>query len=243
MQEHILHLDSVSAGYGRNPVVQNINFSLNQGECFGLAGLNGSGKTTLIKSIIGLRKPQSGRVFISGKENITFRNRKNFVYLPEKFSPPWFLTGIEFLEFSLRLYGQSMNRGDFFQHAERFALDPDALLRRVQTYSKGMQQKLGLLSALLVNTPLCILDEPMSGLDPAARACVKGAIKDKVDQNSAIFLSSHILSDMDEMCDRIGVLHDSMIKFTGYPQALKEQTGTTTLEKAFLHFIQNSQSL
>src|SRR5690606_6663321 len=124
---------------------------------------------------------------------------------------------LEFLKFSLSLYQQPFDQDAIIRAADRLALGEEALRRRVQTYSKGMRQKLGLLGTILTNCPLLILDEPMSGLDPRARALVKEMIGEARAQGRTIFLSSHILADMDEICDRVAVLHDSEIRFTGTP--------------------------
>jgi len=107
----------------------------------------------------------------------------------------------------------------------------------VQTFSKGMRQKLGLLGTLLTGCPLLILDEPMSGLDPRARAFVKDMLRDVKAQGRTVFLSSHILSDMQELCDRVVVLHDTKFQFEGPPQGLLQVGQSDNIERAFLNVI------
>ena len=225
-------------GYGGAPVISNINLEIRAGEFFGLIGLNGQGKTTLIKSILDLKKPEQGSISLFGHSPDNIQAKKSLAYLPERFEPPWFLTGMEFLKFSAKIYKFPFNEAEMIAQAEKLALDPAALKRRVQTYSKGMRQKLGLLSTILTGSRLLVLDEPMSGLDPQARARVKDMLAERKSLNQAVFFSSHILADMDEICDRVAVLHDGAIRFVGPPADLKKQTGSENLERAFLHFIE-----
>lgn len=228
----------VSVDYGLGPVISDINLDIHAGEMFGLIGLNGAGKTTLIKCMLGLREQSAGEISIFDQNPQNAEARKNFAYLPERFEPAWFLKGAEFLRFSLKFYGR-LEVGDMFREAaETLKLDPAALRRKVQSYSKGMRQKLGLLGTMLTGAPLLILDEPMSGLDPVARLLVKERLMLQKAQGHTIFLSSHILADMDEICDRVAVLHNGHIRFCGTPADLKSQTKAESLERAFLSLIE-----
>lgn len=237
-----LRIQDLSAGYNGIPVIHDIDLTVEQGEFFGLMGLNGAGKTTLIKTILGLMTPEKGEIATLSLDRFSIEAKKNIAYLPERFDPPWFLSGLEFLKFSAALYKRKLKDEDFYEAADRLALDRDALKRRVQTYSKGMRQKLGLLATILTGCKLLILDEPMSGLDPKARAQVKDYLTSLKADNRTIFLSSHILADMDEICDRVSVLHDGHIRFTGAPQDLKKKTGAKNLERAFLDHIGSGSS-
>lgn len=241
-KQDALTVESVSLSYGTLRAIQDINLSVHAGETFGLMGLNGAGKTTLIKTILGLRDQDEGNVQIYGQDCTSAESKARLAYLPEKFEPPWFLSGIEFLKFSLRLYNQPFDEEQVLAAADKLALDRGALKRRVQTYSKGMRQKLGLLGTVLTNCSLLILDEPMSGLDPRARALVKDMLQEVKTADRTIFLSSHILADMDEICDRVAVLHDTQILFVGKPAELREITQTENLERAFLHFIEKKKA-
>lgn len=234
-----LKLNQVSTGYGKISVARGISFDVQAGETFGLIGLNGAGKTTLIKAMLGLLTPQAGHIEVFGTPPGNMNGKKNLAYLPERFEPAWFLNGFEFLRFSLKLYKKSLPDSAFIEAAEAVRLDPEALKRKVQSYSKGMRQKLGLLGTLLTQCPFLILDEPMSGLDPVARTLVKDQLQVAKAKGSTIFLSSHILSDMDEICDRVAILHDGHIQFIGIPADLKQQTGKDSLERAFLALIES----
>lgn len=232
-----ISLRDVVISYGRAPVIAGLSLDVPEGQSFGLIGLNGVGKTTLIKTMLGLRTTDGGAVAIGGKDRLAPKDKKYFSYLPERFDPPWFLRGEEFLKFSAQLYGAGYDRAAAEALARDLALDPAVLRNRVQTYSKGMRQKLGFLSVLLTRSPLLILDEPMSGLDPEARALVKDALRAVRAEGRTIFFSSHILADMNEICDRVGVLHGGKLMYEGAPAGLLEQGGDANIEKAFLNLI------
>lgn len=236
--EYVLDLRGVGVDYAGQCAVKDINLSVKKGEIFGLMGVNGAGKTTLIKSVLGLRDPDRGEISIMGRDRLDFDSKSFLSYLPEKFEPPWFLSGMEFLKFSAQLYKTDFSPSKMEEAADSLALDPEALKRRVQTYSKGMRQKLGLIGTILTGASFFILDEPMSGLDPRARALVKNLILKMHGEHRTFFISSHILADMDEICDRVALLHDQTIQFVGSPASLKEETSSDSLERAFLHYIE-----
>jgi ABC-2 type transport system ATP-binding protein len=236
-----IRINNVAADYGHGRVIENVSFDIQAGETFGLMGLNGVGKTTLIKIILGLMASAEGSVEIFGKQTLDPEAKSKIAYLPEKFEPPPFLSGLEFIKFSLDLYKRPYNEAAVLEAADRVNLLRDALKRRVNTYSKGMRQKTGLMGTWLTDCPLLILDEPMSGLDPRARVLVKDEIINCRNKGMTVFLSSHILADMDEICDRVGVIHDGEIRFVGTPAELRAQTGQEYLERAFLKSIEGSK--
>ncbi|HPQ50370.1 MAG TPA: ATP-binding cassette domain-containing protein, partial [Alphaproteobacteria bacterium] len=145
--------------------------------------------------------------------------------------------GGEFIDFAVSLYGRHADLDEKLRFCEALALDPDVLKQRVQTYSKGMRQKLGLIATVLTGCKILILDEPMSGLDPLARALVKGLLMNVRKEGRVILLSSHILSDMDEICDFVSVIHQGNCLFSGSPDEMKISSYEDTLEKAFLKII------
>lgn len=235
-----MSIRGVSADYGNGRVLDDVSFEVRAGETFGLMGLNGAGKTTLIKILLGLMEPVEGQALLFGGSSLSAEVKSRIAYLPEKFEPPSFLSGFEFVKFSLALYGRPFVKEEVLEAADRVALSRAALSRRVNTYSKGMRQKTGLMGTWLTGCPLLILDEPMSGLDPRARALVKDEIAACRARGMTVFLSSHILADMDEICDNVGVIHDGRLMFAGTPAALKQQTGQEYLERAFLKIIEGS---
>lgn len=238
-----LQIDGISKSFKKKKVLDNVSFSLNSQEIFGLVGLNGVGKTTLIKIILDLLKADAGKVSFFSQPSTDRNSRKSIAYLPEKFQPSAFLTGHEFLSLSVSFYKKNYDPQKAELFAEQLALDPKALKLSVQKYSKGMGQKLGLLSMFLVENPLLILDEPMSGLDPRARIRLKGLLQSYQEQGNTIFFSSHILADIEEICDKIGIIHDGRLLFTGTPHAFLDQYKEANLERAFLKAIEEPVSL
>jgi len=232
-----LDVIDVSKTYGDNHVLKNVSLSLKEGEIFGLIGLNGVGKTTLIKIILDLTQADAGEAQMFGKDSRTTESRRQLSYLPEKFSPSRYLYGREYLSLSLSYYGKSLDMEQARHMAAALDLDPRVLDHKVGGYSKGMGQKLGLTGAFLIDQPFMILDEPMSGLDPSARIKLKNVMLEAKAQGKTIFFSSHILADIDEICDRIGVIHDSKLLYIGTPAAFKPAYKEETLEKAFLRAI------
>ena len=231
-----LSLHGVSVAYGKREVVHDVHLDIPAGETFGLIGLNGVGKTTLIKAILALREAK-GEIRIAGLDRRSADAKKHIAYLPERFDPPPFLKGGEFLSFSVRLYGRAYDVAEAEELCRRLALDPIVLKSRVQTYSKGMRQKLGLIATLLTDCALMLLDEPMSGLDPEARARVKAALAMAKARGRTLFFSSHILADMNEICDRVGVLQDGRLIYCGSPAGLLAAGHDANIERAFLNLI------
>jgi ABC-2 type transport system ATP-binding protein len=218
-------------------VLSDISLNLKEGEIFGLVGLNGIGKTTLIKIILDLLDADSGYCRIFDQPTGRPESRKNLGYLPEKFQPSRYLKGHEYLQLSHATYKRDYHPERGNEMAEALALDAQALNQRVGTYSKGMGQKLGLACALMIDTPLLILDEPMSGLDPQARIMLKRQLKLAREAGRTLFFSSHILADIDEICDRIAILHNGEFQYVGRPEEFKNQYPRVSLEEAFLKAI------
>ncbi len=233
-----LSIHAIDKKYGERTVLEQVSFSLSEGEMFGLIGLNGAGKTTLIKIILDLASANGGHAEIFGLKATDINARKKLSYLPEKFQPSRYLKGMEYLDLAVSYYGRKLDKQQARDMAAALDLNPDVLESRVGSYSKGMGQKLGLLGGLLLDVPLLILDEPMSGLDPSARIRLKDLLMDAKKKGRTIFFSSHILSDIDEICDRIGVIHNGKLCYVGKPDAFKTQHNDQSLEKAFLKSIQ-----
>ena len=234
MTEAPLTVEGVTKSYNGKTVLENAGLSLVPGEIFGLIGLNGAGKTTLIKIILDLTRADSGQARIFGIDTGRLESRRELSYLPEKFQPSRYLKGMEYLQLALAYYNLSLDEEAARKGAAALDLDPAVLEHRVGSYSKGMGQKLGLLGAFLVGGRLLLLDEPMSGLDPSARIKLKAMLLAAKAQGKTVFFSSHILSDLDEICDRIGVIHNGQLFFTGTPAEFKRKYGGESLEKAFL---------
>ncbi len=236
-----ISIQSIHKSYGTRKVLEGIDLALMPGEIFGLIGVNGAGKTTMIKILLDLVKADSGSAHLFGVPTTDLRARSKLSYLPEKFQPSRYLKGMEYLDLALSYYGKKLDTSLAQSLAEALDLDPRVLSARVGSYSKGMGQKLGLLGAFMVDTSLLILDEPMSGLDPSARIKLKDMLLANRKKGKTVFFSSHILADIDEICDRIGVIHEGRLFFIGTPATFKEKYKETLLEKAFLRSIQGGR--
>lgn len=189
--------------------------------------------------MLGLLKQDQGDIKLFGKENNDLEAKKQITYLPEKFTPSQFLKGYEFLELASGYYQQKFDRKFAESICKELDFDIAALDRKVSSYSKGMGQKLGLISIFLSKCPLLILDEPMSGLDPSARIFLKEKLKEHKKQGNTIFFTSHILADVEEICDRIGVLHNGELFYEGTVDKFIKSYQAKNLEQSFLKVIKS----
>lgn len=232
-----LSVQNLDAAYGSRDVLHGVAFDVLAGQTYGLIGLNGVGKTTLMKIILGLKTAKAGNIHVFGRATNDVVARVDISYLPERFDPPWFLRGGEFIDFAASLYNRDVTQEAKEEACRHLALDPQVLKNKVQTYSKGMRQKLGLIATVLTGCPLLILDEPMSGLDPMARVLVKNLLASVRQEGRTILLSSHILSDMDEICDAVTVIDAGAVCYTGPPHGMKDIAKDNSLERSFLKII------
>lgn len=235
-----LEFRQVSKRYGHTDALKGVSFSVSGGECFGLVGENGAGKTTLLKCLLDFCETDSGEIHIQGIPHTAPHARAPLSFLPERFIPPYYLTGRDFLRYMLALQNQAYQDEMAIPMLTALDLDKSALTKPVRAFSKGMTQKLGLAASLLSGKAITVLDEPTSGLDPKARALLKQALRRMKEAGRTVFLTSHALADVAELCDRMAVLHQGQMQFAGTPAELCAQTGKTELEQAFLHCIEAS---
>jgi ABC-2 type transport system ATP-binding protein len=218
----VLEISHLSKSYRSNMslrkywILRDLSFSVEQGEIFGFIGPNGAGKTTTIKLAMDLLRPDGGSIRIFGESHRKVATKARIGFLPEN---PYFydyLTAGEFLDFYGRLFGYA---------TEVREAKTDALLERVgllnrrdrqlRKFSKGMLQRLGLAQALLNDPDLVVLDEPMSGLDPVGRRDVRDIILSLKAAGKTVFFSTHILSDTELICDRVGILSKGDLRAVG----------------------------
>jgi ABC-2 type transport system ATP-binding protein len=203
-------------GLRRKRVLDGIALSVREGEIFGFVGPNGAGKTTTLKVLLGLIRPTAGRAEVLGHAVRETAFRRHIGFLPENPSFYEFLTGREFLRFYARLSGMKRSARD-----ERVELLlawvglEHAAGARLRTYSKGMLQRLGIAQALVHDPSVVFLDEPMSGLDPLGRKDIRDLILRLRDEGKTVFMNTHILHDVELLCDRVAILVGGRIRFEG----------------------------
>jgi ABC-2 type transport system ATP-binding protein len=201
--------------------VKDLSLRIEPGEVYGLLGPNGSGKSTTLKVILGLVSPTRGRTEIFGRDSRFVESREAVGFLPENPYFYKFLTGEETLRFFGRLCGMA---GATFKSRVNELLDlvglDKARDRRLGTYSKGMLQRIGLAQALIHNPRLVVLDEPTAGVDPAGSREIRDLIMDLKRRGITVLLSSHLLAQAQEICDRIGILADGVLVREGHLQEL-----------------------
>jgi ABC-2 type transport system ATP-binding protein len=209
--------------------VDNVSFEVKRGECFGFIGPNGAGKTTTIKLLLDIVRPSEGTIRLFGHPPSDRHARARVGFLPER---PYFydhLTGEETLALYARLSDAHEVEARVRDMLARVGL-ADAGKTRLGKYSKGMLQRIGLGAALIGEPELAVLDEPMSGLDPPGRRDVRKIIADLKARGTTVFFSSHILPDVEAICDRVAMIHKGKLVMIG---EVKELRGH--LEEAFIH--------
>ncbi|HEY6332180.1 MAG TPA: ABC transporter ATP-binding protein [Blastocatellia bacterium] len=197
--------------------LDNLSLDVRRGESFGFLGPNGAGKTTTLKLLMGLTFPTSGSARILGNPIDDVLTRKRLGYLPEN---PYFydyLTGRELLFYTASLFGISRGVavGRVNQMLDTVGLDQKAADRQLRKYSKGMTQRIGIAQALINDPDVVFLDEPMSGLDPIGRREVRDLLLDLRARSKTVFFSSHILSDVEALCDRVAILNRGKLYKSG----------------------------
>jgi len=240
MSEIALRFSGIAKNYGRAAVLHDVSFEIASGEFFGLVGINGAGKTTLLKCLLDFCGADGGGIEIFGTPHHLTVARRRLAFLPERFNPPYYLTGEDFIRYVLEMHATGYDRGNAERMLRALDLDKAALSLPVRAYSKGMTQKLGLAACFLSDKDLCVLDEPTSGLDPKARALLKSQLRELKQRGRTVFFTSHALADVAEVCDRMAVMHAGRLRFAGTPAALCRQFATGDLEQAFLRCIEAS---
>ena len=211
--------------------LEDVSLEVQPGRVFGLLGPNGAGKTTLIKILLGLASPTSGRAFLFGEPAGAPRLRRRIGYLPEAHRLPGYLTGRQVIE----LFGMLSGRERSFL---RQRIDPllerldmsQAADRKVKEYSKGMQQRIGLAQAMAHEPDLVFLDEPTDGVDPVGRAAIRGMVEELKRRGTTIFINSHLLLEVERMCDRIVIMDKGRIVREGTIDELTPRTGRVRFE-------------
>ncbi len=205
--------------------LDNLNLEVKQGEIFGFLGPNAAGKTTTIKILMGLLYPTVGNAYIFGKRIGNHKSKEDIGYLPENPSFYHHLTGFELLNFYGTVFGLPKQiKKERIRHLMETVGLSDASNLRLGKYSKGMNQRIGIAQALVNDPQLLVLDEPLSGLDPLGRKSLRDLILRLKEDGKTIFFSSHILADVEMICDRVGILINGKLLSVGrLERILKEE--------------------
>ena len=230
----MLKIENLSKSFGDKKAVDNLSLHIRAGEIYGFIGHNGAGKTTTIKACCGIMGQDSGEIYIDGhsmKEQ-PMECKTRIAYIPDNPDLYEFMTGIQFLNFVADIFHVSASdrQERIRKYADTFELTKD-LAQPISAYSHGMKQKLAIISALIHNPKLIIMDEPFVGLDPKAAYLLKEIMRDICDRGGAIFFSTHVLEVAEKLCDKVAIIKNGTLIKSG---TMDEVKGDISLEEVFL---------
>lgn len=236
-------ISNLSKSYGKAKkkvhVVKNLSLTVAKGTVFGFIGPNGAGKTSTIKMLVGLSQPTEGTITIAGTAPGEMTTHKKIGFMPESPLFYQYLTGEEFLDFVATLFKLTDKEEKIATMLHEVNLT-HARHKRIRTYSKGMLQRLGLAQSLINDPDILFLDEPLDGLDPLGRAEVKKIILNRKKEGKTIFINTHILGDVAEICDKVGIIDNGELLRVDTPKNIS--TGYRDLEDAFVHIIEKRRT-
>lgn len=218
----VIELENLTKYYGDTKGTENLSFEVEEGEIFGFLGPNGAGKTTTIRTLLGFLKPTSGEARIFGKDvqNNISEIKQNLGYIPGNLSLYGSLSGREFLDYFGSLRDSELSLLD--ELLEIFELPLD---RKIDGYSSGMRQKLAIIQAFMHGPELVVMDEPTSGLDPLVQQKFYDFLEGEREKGRTMFFSSHILSEVEKVCDRAGIIRDGELVALEGIESLKSKRG------------------
>jgi ABC-2 type transport system ATP-binding protein len=221
----ILEVNGLTKTFGKFTALKGVNLSVEQGEIYGFIGPNGAGKTTTIRTLLGIIRATSGEARIFGRDvwKDSVEIHKDIAYVPGDVNLWSNLTGGEVIDFFVRLR-RNNNISRKKELIERFDLDPT---KKCRTYSKGNRQKVALIAAFSSDASLYILDEPTSGLDPLMERIFQDCVEEVKKEGKSVFLSSHILQEVERLCDKVSIIKDGSIIETGTMAELRHLTRTS----------------
>jgi len=233
-----ISLSNLSYSISGVGILRTLNFEIPANSYFAIAGVNGAGKSTLIKLILDLIRPTgSSEIKIFGQQNQITGCRDRLAYLPEKFDVKKTVSGWQYLNFVTSIYKMALDKNKACSLAEKLDFPVDRLKSKIGSYSKGMVQKLGLVSCFILDRELLILDEPLSGLDPRARFHFKNLLLEEKQKGRTMLYSTHMLADAEEICDQFGILHQGEMKYIGTPADCMQGYQADSLEQAYMRCI------
>ena len=230
----MLKIEQLTKIYGEKKAVYDLSLHIRPGEIYGFIGHNGAGKTTTIKACCGILNFEEGNIQIDGisvKEN-PLECKKKLAYIPDNPDLYDFMTGIRYLNFIADIFGVNANdrQERIHKYADMFELTQD-LAQPISAYSHGMKQKLAIISALIHEPKLIIMDEPFVGLDPKASHLLKETMHELCATGTAIFFSTHVLEVAEKLCDKVAIIKEGRLICSG---TMEEVKGDASLEEVFL---------
>ena len=235
--KNIISVKKITKTFNDKKAVNDLSLSINEGEIYGLLGHNGAGKSTTINVLLGFLQPESGAANINNidiSSNYTVA-RKFIGYIPENVSLYPYLTGKENLDYFCKLSGKSLSQSRLSNLLNECGLENKVHQNRIDTYSKGMRQKVGIAIALAKEAKVYLLDEPASGLDPLASNELSLLLKKLASQGAAILMASHDIFRVRETCDRIGIIKKGEL----VKEMKTSDVSTNELENIYIDYIQN----
>ncbi len=230
----MLKIQNLTKSYGTKKAVDDLSLSIEAGEICAFIGHNGAGKTTTIKACCGILKFDSGEIYVDGKsvKKEPLECKRSIAYIPDNPDLYEYMSGIKYLNFIADIYGVEAERRDklIHEYADGFGLTAD-LAQPVSAYSHGMKQKLALISALIHEPRLIMMDEPFVGLDPVASHRLKQIMREHCDRGGAIFFSTHVLEVAEKLCDRVAIIKGGKLMRSGDMASVR---GDESLEDVFL---------
>jgi len=219
----IIETENLTKYYGKIRGIENLSFSIEKGEIFGFLGPNGAGKTTTIRTLLGFLKPTAGKAFIFGKdiEKEILEIKERTGYIPGELNLYGSLTGNTFLDY----FGKLRKNFDEKKLKELLKIFEVPLDRKIKGYSRGMKQKLGIIQAFMHNPELVMMDEPTSGLDPLLQKKFYDFLREEKKEGKTMFISSHILTEVEKISDRVGVIKEGNLIALENIDTLKSKKG------------------
>ena len=230
----MLRIEHLTKKYGEKKAVDDLSLHIEKGEIYGFIGHNGAGKTTTIKSVVGILDFDEGEIFIDGKsvKKDSLECKRVIAYIPDNPDLYEFMTGLQYLNFISDIFAveEKERKERIEKYSTAFEIKED-LASPISSYSHGMKQKLAIISALVHDPKLIIMDEPFVGLDPIASHLLKDIMSEKCNEGGAIFFSTHVLEVAEKLCDKIAIIKGGKLIKSG---TMEEVKGDSSLESVFL---------
>ena len=230
----MLRIEHLTKTYGDKKAVDDLSLHIAPGQIYGFIGPNGAGKTTTIKSAIGILRFDAGEIYVCGRsvKEDPLGCKRDLAYIPDNPDLYEFLSGIKYLNFVADVFAveKSVREERIAKYADMFGLTSD-LAQPISAYSHGMKQKLAVISALVHDPKLVIMDEPFVGLDPKAAHILKQLMREICDRGGAIFFSTHVLEVAEKLCDKVAIIKNGRLIRSG---TMEEVKGDDSLETVFL---------